>query len=132
MLSNIIYSTERRRVQDGLPFKMNGIEIQSIPIMKFIEYLGAPITRMTKVRFKHSISMVDESKRKLNQLMTSLLRTNQKLDIIRRFNIPSFDYSFITNGIRKNDLKEIDAFILKTISQPLKARGIPIPFYYTN
>lgn len=121
-----------RRVQDGLPFKMNGIEIQSIPIMKFTEYLGAPISRMTNVRFKHSISIVDEAKWKLNQLMTSPLRTNQKLDVIRRFIIPSFDYSFITNGIRKNDLKEIDALIRKTISQTLKARGIPIPFYHTN
>lgn len=121
-----------RRVQDANPFKINGIEIRSVPIMKFTEYLGAPISRMTKVKLKHSMVLVDEIKWKLNQLMTSPLRTNQKLDVIRRFIIPAFDYSFITNGVRKNDLKEIDCLIRKTINQGLNAKGISIPFYHTN
>lgn len=122
---------EGRRVQDANPFKINNVDIINSPILQFVDYLGAPLSRMTKIRLKHSTPIVNEIKWKLNQLMNAPLRINQKMDVIRRFIVPSFDYSFITNAVKKNDLKEIDTIIRKTISNGMNAKGIPSAFYYT-
>lgn len=130
MLSYILKNG--RRVQDAEPVYINHIAIPSITMLRFAEYLGAPLNRSKVVKLKHSEQLIEEISWKLKQLNESPLRINQKNDAIRRFIIPAFDYSFITSNLKKNKLNQINTLIRNTIRETINAKSIPISFFHTN
>ena len=119
-----------KRVQSNTIFKINNIIINHIPLLKFKEYLGAPIARSHEIKLKSSIKLIENTKLKIQKLMVSGLRINQKIDAIRRFIIPSFDYLMSISSIKANDLKTINQLIRNSINKCINAISTPKPMFH--
>ena len=67
----------------------------------------------------------------INKISSSSLKTTQVIDAIKRFIIPKLDYELLINAAPINKLKELDAFIRKSISTKIGSHGLPIDWFYS-
>ena len=130
-----IYSymlNNNRRVSSNESFKLNNQEIPKIQLLTLKEYLGAPIARSYVVKMIHSDSLIKSTLNKITLIQQSHLKLNQKIDAIKRFIIPSFDYELTCNNCKIKDLINLNKEIRKMLNNHLQAIATPIAVFHTN
>ena len=105
--------------------------IENINLHSYTPYLGLPLATHVNNKKRHVFQKIITMRSDINKISSSSLKTTQVIDAIKRFIIPKLDYELLINAAPINKLKELDAFIRKSISKKIGSHGLPIDWFYS-
>ena len=116
------------RCSDIHPFFINRVAIPLTDLSKGIEYLGSSAAATICIRYKGTEETIESAKILIDKIMKSQLKVNQKIDAIKRFVIPTMDYTLTEGNPRLKDLEELDRRIRVGLAKHVGVPSFPIPF----
>jgi hypothetical protein len=113
-------------------FKFQNQEIPNLTLDQSLRYLGTAVAARRNVKLHATISKFDEMKTLVRKIIASPLLTVQKIDAIKTFVIPCFDFLMLNGDISKTRLNNIDAFIRGQINSLMKIPGLPVECHHMS
>jgi hypothetical protein len=90
-----------------------------------MKYLGTAVTARRNVKLKATNHKFDELNALVHKIISSHLLTVQKIDVIKTFVIPCFDFLLLNGDLGRTKLNEIDSYIRDAINKMLKIPSLP-------
>jgi hypothetical protein len=113
-------------------FKFQNQDIPNLTLSQSLKYLGTAVAARRNVKLHATISKFDEMKTLVRKIMGSPLLTVQKIDAIKTFVIPCFDFLMLNGDISKTRLDELDSFIRGQTNKLLKIPGLPVECHHMS
>jgi hypothetical protein len=107
-------------------------KIPNLTLSQSLKYLGSPVTARRTVKLQTVESKVQEMKTLLEKIIKSPLLTVQKIDAVKTFVLPSFDFMMLNGEVGKAQLRRLDQNIRGSIDGILKVRGLPIECHHMS
>lgn len=127
------YILERgRRIQSDLAFTINGEATRSHNLFMAMEYLGSSVALMKRIKMSSVEKLLSNVELEIKRIGDSQLLLNQKIDAIKRFEIPKLDYALSNNVVSLNKLRQLDQLIRNTIASHLQNKNVPRDAFYTH
>ena len=123
---------EGHRVSDSEPFTFNNNNIPNHNLSEWVEYLGTAAATTINIRRKSTEATLTDANNLVDLIFNSPLRINQMIDAVKRFVIPSLDYTLTEGSPRLGDLKALDTKIRTKIAKHIGVPNIPIAFAYSH
>jgi hypothetical protein len=112
--------------------KFDNHDIPNLTLKQSLKYLETAVTARRNVILQATNSKFDEMKILVQKIMSSPLLTVQKIDAIKTFVIPCFDFLMLNGEISKVHLDNMDSFIRNKINTMLKTPGLPIECHHMS
>jgi hypothetical protein len=97
-----------------------------------MKYLGTAVAARRNVKLQATNSKFDEMKILIQKIINSPLAIVQKIDAIKTFVIPCFDFLMLNGEISKTHLNNIDSFIRGSIDKLLRLPGLPTECHHMS
>jgi hypothetical protein len=94
--------------------------------------LGTAVTAYRAPKFKSTTARFEEARETLEKIMQSELLTIQKVDAVKTFVLPMFDFMLLNGEVEKRDLKLFDQHVRGLIDKELKVRGLPVACHHAS
>jgi hypothetical protein len=131
MASYLLDSSHHRcSLRDNLTF--GGNEIPNLTMGQSLKYLGTAVAARRSVKLESVRAKFEEARQLLRRIEESKLLTVQKIDAIKTFVIPSFDFVLLNGDIGLTELDKMDGRIRGSIDRLLKIPGLPIDFHHAS
>jgi hypothetical protein len=105
--------------------KFNNQEIPNLTLNQSIKYLGTALSARRNVKLNATNYKFDEMKVLVHKILNSPLLTVQKIDAIKTFVIPCFDFLMLNGDLSRTRLRETDSYIRGELNKMLKIPGLP-------
>jgi hypothetical protein len=97
-----------------------------------MKYLGTAVAARRNVKLQSMTSKFNDMKILVDKIMHSPLSTVQKIDAVKTFVIPRFDFPMLNGEVGKVQLDKMDEFIRGRLDKLLKIPGLPIACHHMS
>jgi hypothetical protein len=123
--ASYLFNNDHHRCTLTEPLKFRNQDIPNLSLSQSMKYLGTAVAARRHVKLKATNQKFDEMKILVEKIMNSPLLTVQKIDAIKTFVVPCFDFLMLNGTLSKKLLKSMDSFIRGKIDNLLKIPGLP-------
>jgi hypothetical protein len=131
-MASKVLDDQKHRYSLTTNFKFRNQEIPNLTLNQSLKYLGTAVAARRNIKLQATNIKFDEMKTLVQKIISSPLLTVQKIDAIKTFVIPCFDFLMLNGEISKVHLKEMDSFIRGRINDLLKIPGRPIEYQHMS
>jgi hypothetical protein len=107
-------------------------DIPNLDIDESMKYLGSAVAARRNVKLKSVQAKFNEARALVQKIIRSPLSTVQKIDAVKTFVIPKFDFSMLNGDVSKVQLEKMDKFIRGQFNTLLKLPGLPRAFHHMS
>ena len=122
-------TTHRRYYEADIRIGNKSIKVEEKE--KAIRYLGAPITARRNDRIKNNKITEADFRMLLTKITESKLAFTQKVDAIKKFLLPKWEYEFMVNQTKIKTLDRMDRAVRVSLNKLLGAK-IPTAMYHAS
>jgi hypothetical protein len=97
-----------------------------------LKYLAIAFSVRRTVKLEVVEAKLTEMKVRLQKVMQSPLRIVQKIDAVKTFVLPTFDFMMINGDIGEKQLVRMDSHIRGKIDKAFKVRGVPVERHHAS
>jgi hypothetical protein len=98
-------------------FKLNNQDILNLTLLQSMKYLGTAVAARKNVKLHATSYKFHEMKSLVHKILNSPLLVVQKIDAIKTFVIPCFDFLLLNGDLSRTQLKDIDSYISGEINK---------------
>jgi hypothetical protein len=113
-------------------FEFNNQLIPNLTLQQSMKYLGTAVTARRNIKIHATNYKFDEMKTLLHKILNSPLLTVQKIDAIKTFIIPCFDFLLLNGDLSRKRLKDIDKHIRGQLNKLLKIPSLPKELHHLS
>jgi hypothetical protein len=112
--------------------KFQNQDIPNLAMDESLKYLGTAVAARRYVKLKSIHAKFNEARALVQKIIRSPLKTVQKIDAVKTFVIPRFDFLMLNGDVSKVQLENMDSFIRGQFNTLLKIPGLPRAFHHMS
>jgi hypothetical protein len=113
-------------------FKFNNQDIPNLTLHQSMKYLGTAVAARRNIKLQATYQKFHEMKSLVHKILNSQLLIVQKIDAIKTFVIPCFDFLMLNGDLSRTRLKDIDKHIRGEINKMLKIPSLPKELHHMS
>jgi hypothetical protein len=128
------YMIDERHIRGSLDrlLQFGEEEIPNLSLTESMKYLGTAVTKRMKPKFKSAEATFNEAHILVKKIMQSPLLTVQKVDAVKTFVLPKFDFLLLNGQARVADLTTLDKFIRMSFDKQLRVNRLPVACHHAS
>jgi hypothetical protein len=130
--ASYLLNEDRLRYSLASNLKFLNHDIPNLTLNQSLKYLGTAVAARRNVKLKATNAIFDEMKTLVRKIIGSQLSTVQKIDAVKTFVIPHFDFLMLNGEISKVQLNTLDSFIRGELNKMLKLPGLPVECHHMS
>jgi hypothetical protein len=123
--ASYLFDPQHHRCSLSECFKFNNQDIPNLTLLQSMKYLGTAVAARRNVKLHATSYKFHEMKSLVQKILNSPLLIVQKIDAIKTFVIPCFDFLLLNGDLSRTQLKNIDSYIRGEVNKMLKIPSLP-------
>jgi hypothetical protein len=123
--ASYLLDEQRHRYSLSDCFKFQNQDIPNLTLNQSLKYLGTAVAARRNIKLQATNAIFDEMKILVRKIIGSALSVVQKIDAIKTFVIPHFDFLMLNGEVSKVELNKLDSYIRGKINEMLRLPGLP-------
>jgi hypothetical protein len=130
--ASYMIDTQRYRCTLADNLMLGEQRIPNLTMAQSLKYLSTAVSARRTVKREAAEAKIIDMKIRIQKIMESPLKINQKINAIKRFVLPSLDSTMLNGDVGKRQFGKLDQRIRAEVDRLLKVRRLPMESHYAS